>query len=168
MLLRLLFIVWAGRYKVHDSVGEHHAVAFPCTINEWLVLLGIVTNAFAFACTINVWRIAFDSAKQAYSKVLTSSNQWIMVDHFVFLPLCDFHPLLLYLVVWFVVVAVGCLTCLNSHTVIQSTVYSQTVVQTSTQNQHSVNTKSTDYYFHSCLLAMRSDTYSKLCGFVAL
>ena len=61
---------------------------------------------------------ALDSAKntrregnsQPYSKVLTSSNQWIMLDHFVFLPLCDFHPLLLYLVVWFVVVAVSCLT----------------------------------------------------------
>ena len=96
MLLCLRFIVLAGPCKAKDSVGEHHAVAFACTINEWLVLLWILTN------------LHFDSAKkrseanyQAYSKVLTSSNQWIMLDHFVFLPLCDFHPLLF---------AVSCLT----------------------------------------------------------
>ena len=86
MLLCLSFIVLAGSCKAKDSVGEHHAdLHF-----KWLV----VDNA----------------TKKVYSKVLTSSNQWIMLDHFVFLPLCDFHPLLLYLVVWFVVVAVSCLT----------------------------------------------------------
>ena len=69
-----------------------------------------------------------------------------MVDHFVFLPLCDFHPVLLYLVVWFVVVAVSsliglkCLRALHSYS---HTLYSQTIVQTSTQNQHSINIQST-------------------------
>ena len=62
MLLCLRFIVLAGPCKAKDSVGEHHAVAFACTINEWLVLLWILTN------------LHFDSAKkrseanyQAYS-----------------------------------------------------------------------------------------------------
>ena len=78
---------------------------------------------------------ALDSAK---NQVLTRSNQWIMMDHFL--------PVLLYLVVWFVVVAVSCLTCLKCLRTLQSyshTVYSQTVVQTSTLNQHSINIQST-------------------------